>query len=108
MKIKFTLYKKHVKLDNGVQFDAYKIKTLSGEWKDCRLVKDATKLKNAELPAVVEVETGDCFISGKTVDGKHYESLVITKAEYLEKAKPDDANVLAFLGATEIKDSMPF
>lgn len=108
MKIKFTLYKKHVKLDNGVQFDAYKIKTLSGDWKDCRLVKDATKLKNAELPAVVEVETGDCFISGKTVDGKHFESLVITKAEYLEKAKSDDSNVLAFLGATETKDSLPF
>lgn len=101
MKIEFTLYKKRVKLDSGVQFDAFKVKTLSGEWKDCRLVKDATKLKNAEFPAHVEVETEDCFISGKTVDGKHFESLVITKAEYLEKAKSDDSNVLAFLGLTE-------
>lgn len=101
MKIKFTLFKKHVKLDNGVQFDAYKVKTLSGEWKDCRLVKDAAKLKNADLPAVVEVETGDCFISGKTVDGKRYENLVVTKAEYLEKAQTDDSAVIAFLGATE-------
>lgn len=107
MKVRFTLFKKHIKLDTGVQFDAYKIKTQAGEWRDVRLVKDAKKLKGADLPAVIEVETADCFVTGKTVEGKHYTMLCICDGEYIEKAQQDDRQVLAFLGATE-KEELPY